>query len=79
MTSEEVRDDGKVRKKLVKRASENNDVSRVLADGAYDSKENFHYLADNGIEAAIKVKKNSSGKAHGCLLSKETSRAAAAV
>lgn len=65
VTSEEVHD-GKVLKKLVKNASENNDVSRVLADGAYDSKENFWYLDDNNIEAAIKVKKNSSGKAHGC-------------
>jgi hypothetical protein len=65
VTSEEVHD-GKVLKKLVKGASENNDVGRVLADGAYDSKENFWYLDDNDIEAAIKVKKNSSGKAHGC-------------
>lgn len=65
VTSEEVHD-GKVQKKLVDHASENNDVRRVLADGAYDSKENFQFLADRGIEAAIKVKKNSSGKAHGC-------------
>jgi hypothetical protein len=26
-----------------------------LADGSYDSKENFRYLYDNNIEAAIKV------------------------
>jgi hypothetical protein len=44
-------------KKLVSNASENNDVKRVIADGAYDSKENFRYLFDNGIEAAIKVSK----------------------
>jgi len=42
-------------KKLVDRVSENNDVKRVLADGAYDSKKNFQYLYDNGIESAIKV------------------------
>lgn len=65
VTSEEVHD-SKVLKKLVKAASENNDVKRVLADGAYDSKKNFMYLSDNGIEAAIKVRKNSSGKAVGC-------------
>lgn len=65
VTSEEV-SDGKMLKKLVKEASENNDVSRVLADGAYDSKENFWYLDYNDIEAAIKVKKNSSGKARSC-------------
>jgi hypothetical protein len=66
VTSEEI-SDGKMLKKLVNEASENNDVSRVLADdGAYDSKENFWYLDYNDIEAAIKVKKNSSGKARGC-------------
>lgn len=65
VTSEEVHD-SKVFKKLVKDASENNGVRRVLADGAYDSKENFQFLADRGIDAAIKVKKNSSGKSHGC-------------
>jgi actin-like ATPase involved in cell morphogenesis len=56
VTSEEVYD-GRMLKKLVKRASENNDIRRALADGAYDSKDNFRYLADHGIEAAIKVKK----------------------
>lgn len=66
VTSEEVHD-SRVLKKLVDHASENNgDVSRVLADGAYDSKENFWYLSDRGIDAAIKVKKNSSGKSMGC-------------
>jgi hypothetical protein len=58
-----------VLKKLVKAASENKDVKRVLADdGAYDSKKNyFMYLSDNSIEAgAIKVRKNSSGKAICC-------------
>jgi len=66
VTSEEVHD-GKVLKKLVKGASENNGgVRRVLADGAYDSKESFRYLSDRGIDAAIKVKRNSSGKSHGC-------------
>ncbi len=65
VTSEEVHD-GRVLKKLVDHASENNDVKRVIADGAYDSKKNFRYLADNDIQAAIKVKRNSSGKAMGC-------------
>jgi predicted Fe-Mo cluster-binding NifX family protein len=57
VTSEEVHDGSRL-KKLVSNASENNDVKRVIADGAYnDSKENFRYLFDNGIEAAIKVSK----------------------
>ena len=65
VTSEEVHD-SKVMKKLVDRVSENNDVKRVLADGAYDSKKNFQYLYDNGIESAIKVRKNSTGQSNGC-------------
>ncbi|HET7284579.1 MAG TPA: IS5 family transposase, partial [Nitrososphaeraceae archaeon] len=59
VTSEEVHD-GRMLKKLVDNASENNDVKRVIADGAYDSKENFRYLFYNQIEAAIKVRKNSN-------------------
>jgi len=65
VTSEEVHD-SKVMKKLVDRVSKNNDVKRVLADGAYDSKKNFQYLYDNGIESAIKVRKNSTGLSNGC-------------
>jgi hypothetical protein len=48
-------------KKPVDNASENNDVKRVIADGAYDSKGNFRYLFHNKIEAAVKVRKNSNG------------------
>jgi hypothetical protein len=67
VTSEEVHDSSRILKKLVDHASENNCVKRVIADdGAYDSRKNFRYLAANGIQAAIKVKKNSSGKAMGC-------------
>jgi hypothetical protein len=61
VTSEEVHDGNRL-KRLIDNASENNDVKRVIADRAYDSKENFRYLFDNGIEAAIKVRKNSSHK-----------------
>ena len=49
-----------LRKLIENAAAENNNVKRVIADGAYDSKENFRYLFDNDIEAAIKVRKNSS-------------------
>lgn len=58
VTSEEVHDSTML-KKLVDNASENNDIKRVIADGAYDSKGNFRYLFDNQIEAAVKVRKNS--------------------
>lgn len=65
VTSEEVHD-SKVMKKLIDHVSENNDIKRVLADGAYDSKKNFWYLHDNDIESAIKVRRNSSGNPNGC-------------
>jgi hypothetical protein len=39
----------------------NNTLKRVIADAAaYDNKENFRYLYDNNIEAAIKVRKSSN-------------------
>jgi hypothetical protein len=47
-------------KKLADNASENNDVKRVIAYGAYDSKENFRYLFHNQIEAVVKARKNSN-------------------
>ena len=42
-------------KNLVDNALEGNTFKIVIADGSYDSKENFRYLYDNNIEAAIKV------------------------
>jgi hypothetical protein len=60
VTTEEVHDGMMLRKLIENAAAENNNVKRVIADGAYDSKENFRYLFDNEIEAAIKVRKNSS-------------------
>lgn len=69
VTSEEVHDSSKMLKNLVKDASENNDVKMVIADGAHDTKDNFRYLDNHGIEAAaIKVRKNSSGKAVGAAI-----------
>ena len=34
-------------------------IGKLLADGAYDSNEIFRFLADNGIQPCIKVRKNS--------------------
>jgi chaperonin GroEL (HSP60 family) len=45
VTSEEIHD-GKILKKLVDDASENNKTKRVLADGMYDSNNNFRYLRE---------------------------------
>ena len=47
-------------------------VRVLLADGAsYDSKKNFQYLYDNGIESAIKVRMNSTGQSIKWLLLSE--------
>ena len=59
VSSEEVHDGSKL-KVLVDRAMENNNVKRIIADGAYDSNENFRFLCQNDIEPAIRVRKNSS-------------------
>lgn len=59
VTSEEVHDSSRLRK-LIDSALEKNTLKRVIADGAYDNNENFRYLSDNSIQAAIKVRRNSS-------------------
>jgi len=43
---------------------------RVLADGAYDSRSDFTYLSEKGIDPVIKVKRNSSRRARGSKPSK---------
>ena len=65
VTSEEVHD-GKVLKKLIDNASENNKVKRVLADGMYDSNKNFRYLSKYHIKPAIKTRRNSKVKSTNC-------------
>jgi hypothetical protein len=57
--------DGKRLRRLVKRAEENVRVGRVLGDGAYDSKENFNFLAQEGIKAVLRVRKGSAPNAKG--------------
>jgi len=58
--------DGRRLKRLVKRARGNNvRVKRVLADGAYDSKANFNFLAQEGIKPVIRVRKGSVQKSDG--------------
>lgn len=50
---------------LVSGARKVANVVKVLGDGAYDSKENFDILEANGIEAGIRPRRGSSGKARG--------------
>jgi hypothetical protein len=66
VTKEEVRD-AEMLVPMVKNASSSAKVARLLGDGGYDSRANFRYLHDNGIEPVIKVRKSSSMKAKGCM------------
>jgi len=63
VTKENVHD-GKMLKKLVDDVvgSKNNSIKKILADGAYDSKDNFKHLDELNITPGIKVRKNSSIK-----------------
>jgi IS5 family transposase len=65
VTSEEVHD-GKMLKKLIDNASENNNVKGALADGMYDSNKNFRYLSKNHIKPGIKTRSNSKVRPTNC-------------
>ena len=63
VTSEEVHDDGRILKKLVDSASENNNLKGILVDGMmYDRNNNFRYLSKNHIKPGIKTRSNSKVK-----------------
>jgi len=59
--------DGRMLKPLVEEASRRGKVTKTIGDGAYDTKSNFRYLDEKGIEPAIKVRKNASSRAGGCM------------
>ena len=42
-------------------------MKKVIGDGGYDSKRNFRYLSERGIEDVIKVRRNTSTRANGCM------------
>jgi len=70
VSSERVHE-GRRMKRLIKRAKGNQvNVRRALADGAYDSRANFQYLDENGIEPVIRVRRNSVPKSRGCMARK---------
>jgi len=58
--------DGRMLVPLVEQAQRRCNVVRVLGDGAYDSRLNFSFLAAKGVEAGIRVRRNSSRRARGC-------------
>jgi hypothetical protein len=64
VSSEKVHD-GKRLNSLVNRAEENVRVKRVLADGAYDSRENFNFLAGKHIKPVIRIRKGSVPRSTG--------------
>lgn len=55
---------------LVEEASRKGKIAKAIGDGAYDTRSNFHYLTEKGIDPTIKVRKNASSKAGGCILRK---------
>ena len=65
VTSEEV-NDGMMLRKLVDNPSENNNLKGILADGMYDSNNNFRYLSKNHIKPGIKTRSNSKVKSTNC-------------
>ena len=64
VTTEETGDSKKF-KELVDESSKRGKVNKVIADGAYDTKDNFRSLKEKGIEPAIKIRKNASTKPRG--------------
>jgi hypothetical protein len=66
VTKEDV-GDGRMLKRLVDSSASKAALSGVVADGAYDSKSNFRMLSNRGLDPLIRVRKNSSLKADGCM------------
>lgn len=66
VTKEDV-GDGRMFGKLVKGSAGIANVKKVIGDGAYDSKANFRLASDMDIEPLIRVRRNASFKADGCM------------
>jgi IS5 family transposase len=49
--------DGRLLKPMVKKGQKDGEVKRALADGRYDSTQNFKFLAEEGVDPA-KTQKN---------------------
>ena len=62
--------DERIFQPLVEEASKKARVTAALGDGAYDTKNNFTYLTQKGIAPIIKVHRNASTKALGCMARK---------
>jgi len=64
--SDERTGDGGLLVPLVEQARLGCNAVRILGDDAYDSRLNFSFLAAKGIEAGIRVRRNSSHRTRGC-------------
>lgn len=64
MSDERTHDSEKL-KPLVREAQKKAVVAKALGDGGYDTKANFEFLEACGIEAAIKVRDDSSPQCEG--------------
>ena len=71
VTEEHVSDESQT-KPLLEEAMSKNSVERAYGDGAYDSRANFNFLAENRIDPAIKTRKNASQKARGSFARKQS-------
>ena len=69
VTDEKVGDE-RMLQPLVEEASRKGKIAKTIGDGAYDTKINFRYLDENGIEPIIKVRRDASRRAGGCMLRK---------
>ena len=64
ITDERVSDSSRF-KSLIEQAANKAKIRRILADGAYDTRENFNIMYEKGIESGIKIRKNASTLSRG--------------
>jgi IS5 family transposase len=69
VTDEKVGDE-RMLQSLVEEASRKGKIAKMIGDGAYDTKSNFRYLDESGIEPVIKVRRDASSRAGGCVFRK---------
>ena len=66
VTDEKVGDE-RMLQPLVEEASRKGKIAKAIGDGAYDTKSNFRYLDGKKIEPVIKVRRDASRRAGGCV------------
>ena len=64
--------DGTRLENLVEESSRKVEVKGVIGDGAYDSRRNFNFLDEKGMEPIIRVRRNAVRRLRGCPSRRET-------